>query len=106
LNRAFIQAGQRSEKQDIKEAEEHLYFEDAASLLKLLSNQRLVLLSTLLQLGENSVRALSKELRRNYKNVYNDVQSLKQAGLIRQKPSKKIFVPWQKILTEIDHLAA
>ncbi|MCK5227416.1 MAG: hypothetical protein KAI75_10225 [Desulfobulbaceae bacterium] len=102
VNQAFINAWHRAEKDAIREPEEHLFFLDAATLLRVLSNQRLALLSTLHRLGPSSIRGLSKELQRNYKNVYNDVQILKQAGLIQLTSSKKIFVPCHKICTEID----
>ncbi len=102
MNQSFIDAWHKAEQGVTKEPEEHLFFEDAATLLKVLSNQRLALLSTLHRMGDSSIRALSKELHRNYKNTYNDVQILKRAGLIHETPAKKIFVPWGKIHTEID----
>ncbi len=102
MNQAFINAWQKAEKSEQDQSEEHLYFEDAATLLKVLSNQRLSLLVVLHTLGSTSIRALSKELRRDYKNVYDDVQILKQAGLIHETSVKKIYVPWTKIHTEID----
>ena len=75
-------------------------------MLRVLSNQRLALLSTLLRSGPTSIRALSKTLQRNYKNVHCDVKLLREAGLIRLDDNDKILVPWQKIHTEIDLLAA
>ena len=102
MNQAFINAWHQAEKGKSQETEEHLYFDDAATLLRILSNRRLTLLSILLSLGTTTIRALSKELKRNYRNVYDDVQALNQAGLIGKTPEKKIFVPWQKIITEID----
>ena len=102
MNKAFIDVWQRAQRNQLIEPEEHLYFLDAVSLLKVLSNQRLLLLSTLLKLGRSSIRALSKKLGRNYSNVYNDIQILRQVGLVKLDDSKKIFVPWNKIHTEID----
>lgn len=106
MNQAFIKAWERAEQGTQPAGEQHLYFEDAASLLKILSNQRLRLLSTLLRTGPSSIRALAGELKRNYKNVHSDVQILLIAGLIRRDNQAKIFVPWQRIHTEIDLLAA
>lgn len=102
MNQAFVNAWKKAENGQQREGEEHLYFEDAATLLKVLSNQRLHLLSTLLRLGHISIRALSKDLRRNYKNVHTDVKILRQAGLLQIDEQDKIFVPWHKIHTEID----
>jgi len=106
MNQAFIHAWKRGEQGGQLAEEQHLYFEDAASLLKVLSNQRLRLLSTLLRRGPLSIRALAGELQRNYKNVHSDVHLLLAAGLIRHDDTDKIFVPWQRIHTEIDLLAA
>lgn len=102
MNQAFIDTWKKSQQEKQTETEEHLYFEDAASLLKVLSNQRLVLLSTLLKMGHSSIRSLSKKLDRNYKNVHSDVKILLQSGLIRVDSDKKIYVPWDKIHTEIN----
>jgi predicted transcriptional regulator len=106
MNQAFINAWKKAERGEQPLDEQHLYFEDAATLLKVLSNQRLRLLSMLLRIGPASIRALGKELQRNYKNVHSDVQLLLTAGLIRRDNQNKIFVPWQRIHTEIDLLAA
>jgi hypothetical protein len=81
-------------------------FEDAVTLLRVLSNQRLTLLSILFRSGPSSIRALSKTLHRNYKNVHSDVTLLRKAGLIRLDHQDRVFVPWQKIYTEIDLMAA
>ncbi len=105
MNQAFISAWKKAEQGEQPAEEQHLYFEDAASLLKVLSNQRLRLLSTLLRTGPVSIRSLAGELQRNYKNVHSDVQLLLTAGLIR-RDNQKIFAPWQRIHTEIDLLAA
>ena len=106
MNQAFINAWKKAAHGEQPLDEQHLYFEDAATLLKVLSNQRLRLLSMLLRIGPASIRALGKELQRNYKNVHSDVQLLLTAGLIRRDNQNKIFVPWQRIHTEIDLLAA
>ena len=106
MNLAFINAWKKAEQGKQLKTEQHLYFEDAATLLRVLSNQRLALLSTLLRSGPSSIRALSKTLQRNYKNVHSDVKLLREAGLIKLDDNDKIFVPWQKIHTEIDLLVA
>lgn len=106
MNQAFIDAWKRAENGTQLEAEQHLYFEDAATLLRVLSNKRLILLSTLLRSGPTSIRTLSKTLHRNYKNVHTDIKLLREAGLIKLDHNEKIFVPWRKINTEIDLLAA
>ena len=101
-NREFIKAWHEAEKNKIKEPEERLYFLEPATFLRILSKSRLEILQSLHSHGTISIRALSKILDRNYKNVYQDVQLLKKAGLIHQTTSKSIYVPWDKIQAEID----
>jgi predicted transcriptional regulator len=105
MNQAFVDAWQKAEQGRLTEPEEHLYFEDAATLLRVLSNRRLSLLSALRRSGPSSIRSLSKMLQRNYKNVHSDVTLLRKAGLVRRDGEDRVFVPWQKIYTEIDLLA-
>jgi predicted transcriptional regulator len=102
VNREFIDAWHRAEWHQISTPEEHLYFLEPQTLLRMLSRHRLALLYMLRSHGKISIQALSKLLRRSYKNVYRDVQLLKKAGLIHQTTSKDIFVPWDKIGAEID----
>ncbi len=106
MNRAFIDAWKKAEQNVSIEPIEQLYFEDAATLLRVLSNQRLALLSTLRKIGPSSIRYLSKIMKRNYKNVHSDVTLLRKAGLIQLNDQSLVFVPWQKIHTEIDLMAA
>ncbi|MCD4722655.1 MAG: hypothetical protein K8S13_22780 [Desulfobacula sp.] len=42
MNQTFINAWKKAEQGEQPEGEQHLYFEDAASFLKVLSNQRLM----------------------------------------------------------------
>ena len=105
VNQEFIEAWHRAERGEIVVPEEHLYFLEPQTLLHILSRHRLALLHALRAHGQSSIRALSTMLRRNYKNVYRDVQLLKKAGLIRQTTSKDIFVPWDKIRAEINLLS-
>ena len=48
-----------------------------------------------------SIRALSKYLDRDYKNVYQDIQALEQAGLVSRTSAQTLSVPWGRILAEI-----
>jgi len=51
------------------------------------------LLKTYCKSGPISVRALSKELNRDYKNVHIDVKVLEQIGLIDLSKDGKIKMP-------------
>ncbi len=92
-SRDFIKAWKSAEQDKSVEAEQHLRFEDLESLLKVLSPGRWVLLKKLRMKGPMSIRALSKDLGRDYKNVHTDVRMLEKVGLI-ESIDEKIRVPW------------
>jgi predicted transcriptional regulator len=84
---------------------ERLYFEDLASLLKVLTPRRLATLRTLGRQGPMSVRALARAMGRDYKNAFNDVRALEQAGLLARSKTGMPMVPWRKIVAELDTAA-
>jgi len=102
----FVDMWHRAESEIINESEEHLYFMDAATFFKVLSKGRIALLKALHSHGSTSIRKLSQLLKRDYKNVHQDVQLLIKVGLIQQDEAKLISVPWDKINAEITLAAA
>ena len=92
--KGFIDTWKRAERGEKVEAEQRLNFENLNTLLKILTSGRWVLLKILRKKGPMSVRALSKELGRNYKNVHTDVRRLEQIGLIGRTIDSRIEVPW------------
>jgi predicted transcriptional regulator len=80
---------------------ETLRFENTFTLLKTLTPRRLELLQQLHMLGNMSIRALAKNLGREYSNVHQDVKMLHHADLVLQDDKGKYYVPWDKIVTEI-----
>jgi predicted transcriptional regulator len=101
INKEFIKAWHKAEKDEIEVSEERLYFVDPKTFFQVLSKRRIALLKVLHTHGVSSIRELSRLLNRDYKNVYQDVQLLKKMGLIHQDENKKIYVPWDKINAEI-----
>jgi predicted transcriptional regulator len=100
--RDFIEAWKQAEQGKISEEPvQRLYFQDLQTLLSVLTPRRLDLLKKLYQQGPMSIRALSKYLGRDYKNVYQDTQALEQAGLISRNADQALAVPWGRILAEI-----
>lgn len=89
----FIHAWKRAESDEAVETEQHLRFENLETLLKTLSPGRWILLKRLRNKGPMSIRALAKELNRDYKNVHTDVRTLERVGLI-ETIDKKVRVPW------------
>ena len=102
----FIEAWKQAEKGNVpKEPIQRLYFQDLQTLLKVLTPRRLDLLKKLYHQGPLSIRALSKYLERDYKNVHQDIQALEQAGLVFRNSAQTLSVPWGRILAEISFAA-
>ena len=101
----FVDAWQRAECGDLTEAEVHLNFQDLPMLLSVLTPRRLELLKMLRQKGASSVRALSRLLNRNYKNVHADVRVLERVGLIERTETGELQVPWDVIDTHLSLVA-
>ncbi len=100
--REFGDTWERAEKgKSPKVPTERLYFEDAVTMFRTLSNTRLHLLSVLRHHGALRIAALARALGRDYKNVYDDVKLLKRFGLIEQG-DKGVSVPFDKISMEAE----
>ncbi len=93
----FIRAWHKAEAEEIDPPEIHLNFEDFAMLAAVLTTKRLELMKTLRQHGPMSVRALSKELKRDYKNVHVDTSVLEEVGLVRRTEEGLLAAPWDVI---------
>ena len=98
----FIETWHAIEEGKEIEPKEKIYFLDYQTFFKVLTKQRIRLLKVLYEKEAISINQLSKILKRNYKNVYEDVKILKQIGLIKEDKNKKIYMPYSKINTEIN----
>ena len=78
-----------------------VYFESAEVLSRVLTRQRLNLLKVLHAHGALNVRALAALLQRDYKNVFEDVKILEEAGLIVRDSKKHILAPYEKLTIEL-----
>ena len=78
-----------------------VYFESAEALSKVLTRQRHQLLRTLHTHEGLSIRALAAVLQRDYKNVYQDVKILEDAGLIERDCKNHITAPHEKLTIEL-----
>ena len=76
-------------------------FESAEALSRVLTRQRHQLLRVLHVNGGLSIRALSTLLDRDYKNVYQDVKILEEAGLIERYNQNHIIAPHSKLTIEL-----
>ena len=98
----FVEAWRRAEQG--KRAEqpiERLYFEDLATMLKILTPRRLEVLKVVHEIGPVSVRALAGRMKRDYKNVHHDLQVMERVGLVTRSPDGRLTAPWKKIVAEI-----
>ncbi|MFO7555939.1 MAG: MarR family transcriptional regulator [Desulfobacterales bacterium] len=93
----FIDIWRRAEGGEKVEEVQRLYFENLEMLLKTLTEARWVLLKILRENGPMSIRALSNELGRDYKNVHTDVGKLEYIGLVDRTEDGKIRVPWDVV---------
>ncbi|MCP4430385.1 MAG: hypothetical protein GY806_05345 [Gammaproteobacteria bacterium] len=93
----FVEAWHRAESGGTEPAEIHLNFEDFSRLTSVLTPKRLELMKTLRQQGPLSVRALSKQLDRDYKNVHADAGALKAVDLIQRTDEGLLVAPWDVI---------
>ena len=78
-----------------------VYFESAEALSRVLTRQRHLLLRVLHANGGLTIRALATLLERDYKNVYQDVKILEDAGLIERDSKNHIIAPHEKLTIEL-----
>jgi predicted transcriptional regulator len=90
----FIDAWKFAERGKTVREKHRLHFENLEVLLKTLTPRRWALLKKLHANGPMSIRALSKDIGRDYKNVYTDVRCLENIDLIGRTKNDRIKVPW------------
>ncbi len=76
---------------------ERVFFHDVKTFLRYITPKRIDLLEELHRNGAISIRALAKQLNRSYKNVFDDVKLLEQAGLIEKDEGGLYSVPWDEV---------
>lgn len=76
---------------------ERVFFHDVKTFLRYITPKRIDLLEELHRNGSTSIRALAKLLNRSYKNVYDDVKLLEQAGLVEKDEGGLYSVPWNEV---------
>ena len=90
----FIDAWKLAERGKTVQEKHRLHFEYLEVLLKTLTPGRWALLKKLHANAPMSIRALSKDVGRDYKNVHTDVRCLENIGLIERTKNNMIKVPW------------
>ncbi len=79
---------------------EHFGFESPAALFRSITPKRWELLGRLQQTGPLGIRALARELERDFRRVHDDVTALLQIGLIEKTDDGKVWVPFREIRTD------
>ncbi|MFV2057663.1 MAG: MarR family transcriptional regulator [Thiohalomonadales bacterium] len=97
----FVEAWHKAEAGDTEQIEIHLNFEDFTMLTSILTPKRVELMKTLRQQGPLSVRALAKQLERDYKNVHTDATALETVELIQRTEEGLLITPWDVIDTHV-----
>lgn len=100
MGRRFIEAWKKIERGE-KVREEHLTFPDLETLLSALSPKRLELLREVHREPARSVRALAKRVKRDYKRVHEDVETLAELGLLKREGSS-VATAYDVIRADLD----
>jgi predicted transcriptional regulator len=85
-------------------SETHVTFLDVQTMLDTLSPRRLDLLRHVRRHGAANVRELATALKRDYKNVHQDVALLESAGLMLRE-GKKLTAPWDELQANVSLMA-
>ena len=101
----FIDVWHRASAGEDVAPEVHLNFEDLGLLMSILTPKRLELLRELRSSGSSSVRALSKRLQRDYKNVHVDCSELERVDLIARDEDGLLIAPWDVINAQFQLVA-
>lgn len=78
-----------------------LSFESMSGFMKAFTPKRWELLEVLKRNGKQSINQLAQVLERDYKNVYTDVQTLHELGLVEKDSAGLVSVPWDEIETHV-----
>ena len=98
-SRQFIDAWHRAERGETFH-ERYLAFESWDTLARVLTGKRMELLRYVRRNKVTSVRALAKELKRDYSNVHADVKALAGVGLL-DASAKGVRADYDAIETKI-----
>jgi predicted transcriptional regulator len=78
-----------------------LSFESMSGFMKAFTPKRWELLEVLKRNDKQSINQLAQVLERDYKNVYTDVQTLHELGLVEKDAAGLVSVPWDEIETHV-----
>lgn len=79
---------------------EHFGFESPAALFRAITPKRWELLGRLQQTGPLGIRALARELERDFRRVHDDVTALLEIRLIEKTEDGMVWLPFREIRTD------
>jgi len=98
----FIETWRQAEQGKEIEPACRWHFESLETLFRVLTPDRWSILKQLRKTGPGSIRALSKVLGRDCKNVHADVRQLITVGLIKKTDDGRIEVPWDIVEAKLN----
>ena len=99
MGQRFVSAWHRLDRGE-KVRERHVTFPDLPSMLNALTPKRLELLRDVHREPASSVKALAARLGRDYKRVYEDVETLAASGLLKREDGR-VSAPYDAITAEM-----
>ena len=76
-------------------------FSDIGQLLAVFTPRRWELLATLREDGPMTIAALARRLKRDYKNVHNDVEKLAEWQAVEKDEQNRIVAPFSEIVMDV-----
>ncbi len=76
-------------------------FSDMGQLLTIFTPRRWELLGALREMGPMNIAALARHLKRDYKNVYGDVERLIEWGIVEKDENGRVAAPFSEIIVDV-----
>ena len=76
-------------------------FKNVSQMLSVFTEKRWDLLAALRENGPTSIAELARVVKRDYKNVHNDVERLMEWLAIEKNEQGKIFTPYDEIIVDV-----
>ncbi len=90
------------------EEEQQLIFPSVERLFKILTPARWEIVKALQTKEFKSIRELAQFLGRDYSNVWNDIQILKDLGIVKMEKTERgyrVYIPYERIIVEFPKTA-
>ena len=76
-------------------------FKNVSQMLSVFTEKRWDLLAALRENGPSSIAELARVVKRDYKNVHNDVERLMEWLAIEKNDQGKVFTPYSEIIVDV-----